>query len=914
MNNPLLDTLFLRELDSYRNRITYVRLTSLTTEGLAIERIEGVAVNGNITIDGNSAVRRICSLTMTTQKLNINNIYWGISARIKIEIGLQQDFTKKYDNLIWFPMGVFILTDFKTSQQVNNYTITLSGKDKMCLLNGDVSGNFNAETDLGQEEVEQEDGKFVKEKRSISYIIREMVHHYAQEPFENIIIKNIDEFGLNILRNHTDHDFYLIQEVETDNYIDIIDPTDETVNMSYTYYGFTIHVNFANLANNFQFVKRVDEDNLALVQQLIDPTYIATSDGIKCQVVRIAPEEDIGYEVQDLIYPEDLIAAPNETVTSILDKIIKTFGEYEYFYNLQGQFVFQAKQTYINTAWNNIIQQDNEQYVKPAMVSSLVKYSFESNNVTTAYQNTPNIGKIKNDYTVWGKKRAPSSGVEIPIHMRYAIDRKPYFYASYPKTIAAVNDDENFATYQDVYVTQEFYDTVVLTKLKENNSSNISVIYRTEIPNWLKKASEEVNVDPSGWWTVLDWAEYYKSLAGEYPQLRLLNYHTGTAGFTGTIEFPNGYTHHLRDQLIFDVDGQGNPYFGAVPSIETWPAYTRWSPFQHGYRGCMHTFEYFRQMNIRLREAPYNTNVTSWIFRPKLPDEIAIFEQLSFNGQFRINIVDWREIIYQMAIDYYQHNHDDDFYLQIHKNNYIELFDLDLYKNGRTGYEHYYHDLQGFWRILYAPESVYDWDQNIKELNAENYNDDGWNKDIIENPASLIFWFDFFDADGLGLGKFSIPAIGNRPKNSKNDSIRVIIYKDVPDVIFIKASDYNKYKEAGKLLDGYTYVQITSIDDNGNEQNKFLADYLEDNKIMKSARSKTCQQEIDDLVYQNSYANENITITSIPIYYLEPNTIISAKDEQKVINGYYILNKMTIPLKYNGTMQITATRVPERIY
>ncbi len=113
--NPLLDTLFLQELNNYRNRITYVRLTSLTIEGYPIEQIEGVATGGNITIDGNSAVRRICNLTMTTKNLNINNIYWGISARVNIEIGLWQEFTNKYENLIWFPMGVYALTDFKTS-------------------------------------------------------------------------------------------------------------------------------------------------------------------------------------------------------------------------------------------------------------------------------------------------------------------------------------------------------------------------------------------------------------------------------------------------------------------------------------------------------------------------------------------------------------------------------------------------------------------------------------------------------------------------------------------------------------------------------------------------------------------------------------------------------------------------------
>ncbi|MBR2247102.1 MAG: hypothetical protein IJ880_08775 [Bacilli bacterium] len=53
--------------------------------------------------------------------------------------------------------------------------------------------------------------------------------------------------------------------------------------------------------------------------------------------------------------------------------------------------------------------------------------------MVSAYQNSPALGNIKNDYTVWGKKKL-NSGIELPIHMRYAIDTKPYFYASYPKT------------------------------------------------------------------------------------------------------------------------------------------------------------------------------------------------------------------------------------------------------------------------------------------------------------------------------------------------------------------------------------------------------------------------------------------------------------------------------------------------
>jgi hypothetical protein len=41
-----------------------------------------------------------------------------------------------------------------------------------------------------------------------------------------------------------------------------------------------------------------------------------------------------------LVYPDDLIANPGDSITSILDKIKNFLGDYEYFYNTAGQFLF----------------------------------------------------------------------------------------------------------------------------------------------------------------------------------------------------------------------------------------------------------------------------------------------------------------------------------------------------------------------------------------------------------------------------------------------------------------------------------------------------------------------------------------------------------------------------------------------
>jgi hypothetical protein len=55
---------FLLKLDKQRNKTIYARITALTFEELPVEYIEGRVTQGSINLDGASAVRRTCSLTI----------------------------------------------------------------------------------------------------------------------------------------------------------------------------------------------------------------------------------------------------------------------------------------------------------------------------------------------------------------------------------------------------------------------------------------------------------------------------------------------------------------------------------------------------------------------------------------------------------------------------------------------------------------------------------------------------------------------------------------------------------------------------------------------------------------------------------------------------------------------------------
>jgi len=88
-------------------------------------------------------------------------------------------------------------------------------------------------------------------------------------------------------------------------------------------------------------------------------------------------------------------------------------------------------------------------------------------------------------------------------------------------------------------------------------------------------------------------------------------------------------------------------------------------------------------------------------------------------------MVDWREIIYQMAKDYLRFKHFDEFHARLAAANIVNGT-THLYPQGITGYEQYYVDIEGGWRSLYRPteyeDSVIEFKSVVKDEGDYNPN------------------------------------------------------------------------------------------------------------------------------------------------------------------------------------------------
>ena len=753
----LYDKNFLKLLDEQNNKIIYGRITALNLQEWPIETIEGRITQGSINIDGSSAVRRTCSLTMVTDTFNYSNYLWSFNTKFKLEIGIENDINSQYDNIIWFNQGIYVISSFNTSRSTDSFNITLQGKDKMSRLNGDVGGVINSSVDFGTIEEEDINGNWIIRKIPIKEIIRNAVHQYGDEPLHNIIINDVPDYGYELLEYRYDVPMYLYRKPENNSFENAtLDGTIKCLSKD----GVTIALDN---------IKPTDFD--MLIPSLQDTFETFNVDGQSYIFAKIEYGQTAGYRETLLTYAGDLIANIGETVTSVLDKIKNMLGEFEYFYDLDGHFVFQKKQSFINTIQGFTPINQNENQIQMEKYRDSISYYFNGGKLITSLNNNPNIANLKNDYSIWGQRNT-ASGAQVPVHLRYAIDQKPIKYIT-------------------------------------------------------------INVDTT----------------------YIVNEETGEQIIGADYEVITNYNSKYGTQLT----GQKSVIYNSSNNI-----YTEISP----------TKEYQ---------------------------------------------CDWREVIYHMALDYYKYGHLDNFEAKVAAAN-------PHYPFGVTGYEQYYIDLQGFWRDLYDPESkslmestisslrdaisktedneelkklkseLEETKKRLKEYMMDYYTDEEagskqyWNKNVYERPEALNFWFDFLDTEGE-LSQFNVKAIGHRIKTINDTNIKAIYFKDTPDVLFKEPETENSAPNDTKKR----YIQVPQIEQ----------------MFSISAQGASAQARLQELIYQHGYCSESITINCIPIYYLQPNTKINIFDEETNISGDYIINKMTIPLTYNGTMSITATKASE---
>lgn len=503
--NEILKSTFFKSLDNERNRFYYARILILDKYERTIKSIEGRVQQGSsISINGDSSIRRTCTLNLVAEDAendltNIEN-FLSVNKKIKIAVGIEKwiDYSKDvyyyadkqdtsyyaenpYDHgfpptgeygkiyvdrrtmtywkwtgrayqlikslysyekdLVWFPLGVFVINQPSLSHTLNGFNISLSCKDKMCLLNGEMGGGLPASVTF--HEYDQIIGELTCEKDPRTdkdlepndytfYNYGEETYTWTREygweenPSKLIRVKDKDEtIGGIVPRKQLIYDIIQTSVInygrESASRVIINDVPLEI--KQYVRYTGTSPLYF----------------NSSTGQYTLNDSYLPTDkEGLK-RWEEFNFNEDIGYAYTDFYYPEELVTGIGDNVCSVLDKVRDTLGNYEYFYDIDGNFVFQEKRNYLNTSYlpfekkydaqhwyldnnrlfgietNSLKLIGRENYKADYYADQKSAYTFnEGSGLISSYSNSPSFSNLKNDYHIWGKN---SEGKAIHYHL-----------------------------------------------------------------------------------------------------------------------------------------------------------------------------------------------------------------------------------------------------------------------------------------------------------------------------------------------------------------------------------------------------------------------------------------------------------------------------------------------------------------
>ena len=493
----LKNSTFLKYFDSLRIKQQFVKINVLSFQDQQIiDTLEGATLSGNITIDGSSAIRRTANISVLikSNKYSEKDVkkLLGINKKIELLIGFSNT-TEQYEDypILWFPQGIFVIIALNISNSNDNgVTASLTLHDKMALLNGECGGTLPASVVFNEVEDIDEDGNIQITEPTIYQIIQELVNHFGGQQLGKIIISDVDKRIKKVMKWTGSTPLFLYQQLSEDGTM------------------------YSSFSTNYDELKQRQQQGHGEIKQF-------------------SYGQDVGYILSNFVYPGELIGNAGDTIVTILDQIKNTLGNYEYFYDINGNFRFQEIKNYLNTSHSTFLinEINNDNYLVD-YTNGKSAYVFENADIVQSYSNSPQYQQIKNDFLVWGK-RTSINGNEIPIRYHLAIDDKPFIGNEY-KVFFFIDPDDGitkarkplqFASKKKFpkkgEVEQYYYaaDTGIIYKWAtdvkdyEQTPYTIEIIRATDYRTELYMAG--VASQPFG----LDSNYYYTELKNEWPKL-----------------------------------------------------------------------------------------------------------------------------------------------------------------------------------------------------------------------------------------------------------------------------------------------------------------------------------------------------------------------------------------------------------
>lgn len=212
---------------------------------------------------------------------------------------------------------------------------------------------------------------------------------------------------------------------------------------------------------------------------------------------------------------------------------------------------------------------------------------------------------------------------------------------------------------------------------------------------------------------------------------------------------------------------------------------------------------------------------------------------------------------------------------------------LQYAHNCRIDTDYYFEELDAFWPQIY-------------DLVNQKFIGEKENAELLTSALTDGNYFlDFIDSSTSDLGKFSVSAIGRRTDAVSSDTVNCLFAPEIPNIVFINADEDDK---------GRTKQQ--ECEDNGMPYTQVRGEVFY-NLATGGYKNGAFDQVKYELYLHTTYQN-SVSITALPVFYLEPNSRIELNDTSTNTYGDYNLNTLSIPLGPGNAMTVSCNQSIER--
>lgn len=478
----------LKYIDSLTDRTEYTALEVFDNNMKFLDRIEGEATGGTLSVTNQSSVRRSGSLNLLVPEYGIiespldimhevTNMETLISMNkiVRVWKGIEDTFNMypafAQEGKFWFNMGTFLMSNASVTYNNQGIQVSLKLNDKMARLNGEAGGTIASEVQHSP----------LEEMNSAGQIETTLPR------IKDIVTTLLKDFGA----------------LKDSEYGDGMPAIEESYNAVMRWEG------TGSLA-----IQKTTEEVIRIARA---PVSIPSGWTI------VKSGEYLGYKKLPLRYPsasdKPFTTEAGVTVTAALDTIKNKLGNYEQYFDTEGKYFFKPIDNYLTegSPAEDIVTALADSYLYK-IKEDLSVYSLRDSKIVTAYTNAPQYNQIKNDFMVIGKD--PDS--ELPLRYHIALERGIQAGESrYWQVVMVKDKDKDIMRAYSAVENSEDYNVdcgdnyrlkKYLTIIRDNDQTAFGKEIREEFPKMFNLETLEWKFDPKGagrdgllyWFDILD--------------------------------------------------------------------------------------------------------------------------------------------------------------------------------------------------------------------------------------------------------------------------------------------------------------------------------------------------------------------------------------------------------------------------